>query len=83
MRAEGLTRSGSCTTRALYSPRLSLPPTFRHSYRGSAPDEQLYNEEDLEASMDKIEVVDFLQTLNVNGILVRLNSGSRLAKFRG
>ena len=37
--------------------------------QGSA-DEQLYSEEDLDASMAKIEVIDFMQTVQVNGIMV-------------
>ena len=37
--------------------------------QGSA-DEQLYNEADLDATMAKIEVIDFFQTVNINGILV-------------
>ena len=34
-------------------------------------DEQLYNEADLDATMEKIEVIDFMQTVQVNGIMVR------------
>jgi cleavage and polyadenylation specificity factor subunit 3 len=37
--------------------------------RGSV-DEQLYNEKDLEASMQKIELIDFYQTLDIEGIKV-------------
>ena len=42
--------------------------------QGSA-DEQLYSEEDLDASMAKIEVIDFMQSVQVNGIMVRRGGG--------
>ena len=54
------------------SPPFAQPPLARlpPSSQGSA-DEQLYNEADLDATMEKIEVIDFFQTVNINGILVR------------
>lgn len=43
--------------------------------KGSS-DEQLYNETDLEASMKMIQVIDFHQTFEVDGIKVRRASGT-------
>lgn len=37
----------------------------------AASDEPLYTERDVDASLDRIEVVDFHQTLTINGIQVR------------
>eukprot|EP00798_Chlamydomonas_sp_ICE-L_P001513 gene1513-32891_t len=49
-------------TKVIYN---SLLRDFARLNKGSAPDEQLYSEEDIDASMDKIEVVDFQQTLEI------------------
>eukprot|EP00195_Chlamydomonas_chlamydogama_P006597 CAMPEP_0202904758 /NCGR_PEP_ID=MMETSP1392-20130828/30978_1 /ASSEMBLY_ACC=CAM_ASM_000868 /TAXON_ID=225041 /ORGANISM="Chlamydomonas chlamydogama, Strain SAG 11-48b" /LENGTH=723 /DNA_ID=CAMNT_0049592553 /DNA_START=19 /DNA_END=2190 /DNA_ORIENTATION=+ len=53
-------------TKAIYN---SLLRDFAKSSKGSA-DEQLYDESDVEASLDRIEVIDFMQTLDVNGIKI-------------
>lgn len=53
-------------TKAIYH---TLLRDFVKVSRGSV-DEQLYNEADLEASMAKIEVIDFQQTLDIDGIKV-------------
>lgn len=37
----------------------------------AASDEPLYTERDVDASLDRIEVVDFHQTLTINGIQVQ------------
>lgn len=57
-------------TKAIYH---NLLKDFARMSQGGK-DEALYNEEDLKASMDKIEVVDFDQTLEVNGIKVRFRT---------
>ncbi|MEW5299365.1 MAG: hypothetical protein WDW36_002388 [Sanguina aurantia] len=53
-------------TKAIYH---NLLKDFARMSQGGK-DEALYSEEDLKASMDKIEVVDFDQTLEVNGIKI-------------
>lgn len=54
-------------TKAIYH---SLLRDFARSSKGST-DEALYDEIDLDASMARIEVVDFMQTVSINGIMVR------------
>ena len=52
-------------------PHTYIPACYASSYCQGGADEQLYNEADLDATMEKIEVIDFLQTVQVNGIMVR------------
>ncbi len=54
-------------TKAIYG---ELLKDFVRLSRGSA-DEALYKEEDLKGSVDRIQVLDFHQTIDVDGIQVR------------
>jgi Cft2 family RNA processing exonuclease len=61
------------TCHNIFKDRSSLALSTCHNifcFQGGA-DEQLYSEADLDASMDGIEVIDFMQTVVVNGIKVR------------
>ncbi|GAX76938.1 hypothetical protein CEUSTIGMA_g4385.t1 [Chlamydomonas eustigma] len=53
-------------TKAIYH---SLLRDFAKQGKGGV-DEQLYSEADLDASMERIEVIDFMQTVVVNGIMI-------------
>ncbi len=54
-------------TKAIYA---ILLKDFVKVARGSV-DEGLYNDADLEASMNRIELIDFHQTLDLGGTMVR------------
>lgn len=53
-------------TKVIYG---ELLKDFVRVTRGNA-DDQLYKEEDLKASMDRIQLLDFHQTIDVDGIQV-------------
>ena len=58
-------------TKAIYG---TLLKDFVKLGRGSTAEEQLFSEEDLQNSLKQIDVVDFHQTVEYNGIKVRIIS---------
>ena len=54
-------------TKAIYS---TLLRDFVKLGRGAASEDQLFSDEDLQASLKRIEVVDFHQTVEYGGIKV-------------
>ena len=55
-------------TKAIYG---TLLKDFVKLGRGSTAEEQLFSDEDLQNSLQRIDVVDFHQTVEYNGIKVR------------